>query len=183
MGRAQENDDRDHDDSRHGQPDREAAAVFWPEKIDDADGENQTDRRNRRVLARHAEVAHRRPSAQRGRNREIRDEQERPGGSKKSALFSCRGINAAAIREMRANNNIVVGHHRGEHADREDDRQGAEARRDKSQADDVGFARSPIAVKQRCRAFPIHVARARDCGGIEDRSGHRSFEWANVATV
>ncbi len=170
-------DDDEHNDyhGRDRQPDRETPAMFRPKEIDDADGENQAHRGDRRVLARHAEIAYGRPPAERGGDREIRHEQERASRSEKAALFPRRGIHAAAIREMLADDNVIVGHHRGERADRENDRQRTEPRRDKGQADDVGFACSPIAVKQRRGAFPIHVARAMDGGGIEDRSGHCEF--------
>ena len=137
--------------------------MFRAEIIDDTDHQNQPHRRDRRVLARDAKIADRRPSAQGRGDNKIRDEQERTGRCQKAALLPRRGIDAAAIRKMGADDDVVEADDRGEQADREDDRHGRKAGGDKGEADDVRLARAPIAVKQRGGALPIDVARAMDC--------------------
>ena len=92
-------------------------------------------------------------------------EQERAGRSQETALLPRGGIDAAAIGEMRADDDVVVGDDRGQHADRQDDRQRRKAGRDEGEADDVGLARAPIAVEQRGGALPIDVARTMDASG------------------
>ena len=156
--------------------------MFRPKEIHEADDHDQAHRRDRSVFARNTQVTDRRPTAQCSRDNKIRDEQERAGRSEKAALLSRRGINAAAIREMRADNDVVVGDDGGEQADRENDRQRRKSRRDERETDDVGLARSPIAVEEGSGAFPIHIARPMHSRRIENGS-HQDFNMENAAKV
>ena len=175
MGCAQEHDRRHHDHGRNRQPDGDAAAVFRSEIIDDADDEDQSHRGDRRIFAWNAEITDRGPSAQRRGDNEICDEQERAGRGEEPALLPRGRVDAAAIGKMGADDDVVVGHHRGQHADRENDRQRRKAGGDESEADDVGLARAPVAVEQRRGALPIDIARPMNGGGIEGRSSHQQF--------
>jgi len=72
---------------------------------------------------------------------------------------------------MRADDDVIVGDDRGENADRENDGQRGEAGGDKSEADDVRFARPPISIKQARGPLPIHIARPMD--SCRNNFGHR----------
>ncbi len=160
MGCAQEDDRSHHDHGGNRQPDRDAATMFRSEIIDGADGEDQSHRGDRGILAWDAQVTDRGPAAQRRGDNEIGDEQKRAGGGEEPALLPRRGVDAAAIGKMGADDDVVVGHHRGQHADRENDRQRRKAGGDESEADDIGLARAPVAVEQGGGALPIDIARA-----------------------
>ena len=155
---AQEDDHDDRQDGGNRQINRDTAAVFRTEKIHHADHDDQPHRRDPRMFRRYAEVAHRRPAAQRSGNNKIGDQQEGPGRGEEAALFPGRGINAAAIGEMRADDNVIETDDGGERADGKDEREGGEARRDKSEADDIGFACAPVAIEKGGGPLPVDVA-------------------------
>src|SRR5262249_27772446 len=58
---------------------------------------------------------------------------------------------------MFADQNVVVADEGREGADSDDDGQGSIAGRHKSQSDDIGFARAPVAVEQSSGALPIDI--------------------------
>ena len=68
------------------------------------------------------------------------------------------GIHAAPVREAPADDDVVDANQKGERANREDNRQGGEARGCKCQADDVGLAGSPVSVEESCGAAPVEIA-------------------------
>ena len=70
------------------------------------------------------------------------------------------GVDAAAIRIEAADDHVVEPDERGEHAHRGDQPERRVPGDRESKADDVGFARAPIAVKNRRRALPIHICAA-----------------------
>ena len=164
-GSAQGDDKQHNEDGRDRQPERNAAAVFRSEEVDDPDDENESHGGDLGVLARNAEIADRRPAAQRRRDHEIRDEQECAGGGEKAALLARRGIDTAAIRKMRADDDVVVGDDGGQDADRENDGERREAGGDEGEADNVGLARAPVAVEQGGGALPVDVARTVNARG------------------
>ena len=61
---------------------------------------------------------------------------------------------------MAADHDVIDPDQTGQRADGENDRQRRKSGRQKCQANDIGLARAPVAIKQRGRAFPIDVARA-----------------------
>ncbi len=63
------------------------------------------------------------------------------------------GINAAAILEVGADDDVIEAHHRGERADGQNQREGSIPGRDKGETDDVCLARSPVAVKEAAARF------------------------------
>ena len=65
---------------------------------------------------------------------------------------------------MATDHDVIDADQAGQRADRENDRQRRKSRREKREPDDVGLARAPVAVKQRGRAFPIHIARPLNVG-------------------
>ncbi len=70
---AQADDGEHRQHGRDGEIKRDAAAVFGAEEIDRADHNDEEHGGHPRVLGRHAEIAHRRPPAQRRGHDEIRD--------------------------------------------------------------------------------------------------------------
>src|SRR5947207_2105183 len=69
------------------------------------------------------------------------------------------GINAAAVWIKPADDHVVEADQRSEHAHRGDQPEGGVARDGEGEADNVRFAGTPVAVKNRSRALPIHIAR------------------------
>src|SRR5690349_9843813 len=68
-------------------------------------------------------------------------------------------VHAAAIRIMFADDDVVDADQRREDAHRGDEPKRTVARDSKGEADDVRFAGAPIAIKNRRRAWRVHVAR------------------------
>src|SRR6185312_5705640 len=75
---------------------------------------------------------------------------------------------------MAADNDVINPDQPGNRANREDDWQRRKSGREKSETDDVGFARAPVAVEQRRRAFPINIARPMHAGRLP-KQGFRHF--------
>src|SRR2546429_5164301 len=69
-------------------------------------------------------------------------------------------INAAAVGIQAADDHIVEADECGQHAHRRDQPERRVTGNCKSQTNDVGLARPPIAVKNRRRALPIDIARS-----------------------
>src|SRR2546423_6183853 len=180
VGRTEGDDRHDDHDGGHRQRDRHAATVLWAEIIDRSDDKNENHRRQRHVGRRDTEITRRRPSTQRRRDNKIRDQQERADRCEEAALASGRGINAAAIWKMGADNNVVVADDRGEGANCENDRERSETGGNKSKADNVGFARAPISVEESSRAFPIHISWAMDRAGVRDKQISHS-RWSDCS--
>ncbi len=173
MRRAERDNENDDRHRRQRQPQRDAAAVFRPEEIDDADDEDERHGGDLRIARRDAEITDGGPSAERGGDHEICHQQERARRGEEATLLARRGVDATAIRKVRADDDVIVGHHRRQHADSEDDGERGKAGRDKSQTDDIRLARPPIAVEKRGGAFPIHITRTMDArGGVEREVGH-----------
>ena len=80
-------------------------------------------------------------------------------------MLARRGIDAAAVRKIPADDGVVVTDDGSQRADGEDDRERGKARGDEGETDDVGLARAPIAIKQSGGALPIDVAGAMSLGG------------------
>src|SRR4029077_16672243 len=81
---------------------------------------------------------------------------------------------------MTADNDVIDSDQTGERADRENDRQGRESCGQKRQTNDVGFARTPVAIEQRGGPFPIHVARTMDRATLRnDQISH--FAWGDCS--
>ena len=77
---------------------------------------------------------------------------------------------------MTADHNVIDPYQSGQRADRENDWQRRKTGGQKRQTDDVGFARAPIAVKQRGGAFPIDVPRTMDCAALSnDQISHLAW--------
>src|SRR5438046_7921712 len=70
------------------------------------------------------------------------------------------GVNAAAVWIQAADDHVVETDERSEHAHRRDQPKRCVSGDGKSQANHVGLARAPIAIKNCRRALPIHIARS-----------------------
>src|SRR5437879_3544944 len=68
-------------------------------------------------------------------------------------------VDAAAVRIKAADDHVVDPDKRGQHAHRSDQPKGRITADCKREADDIGFARPPIAVQNRGRARNIDIAR------------------------
>src|ERR1700694_1377286 len=73
-------------------------------------------------------------------------------------------VNTAAIRVEPADDHVIEPDERGEHAHRGDEPKRRVPSDGKSKANDVGFARAPIAVKNRGGARRVYVARTLNVG-------------------
>ena len=73
-------------------------------------------------------------------------------------------VNAAAIGIEPANDHVVDADESGEHAHRGDQPERSVTGDGKGESDDVGFARAPIPVENRSRAWHVDIARPPDIG-------------------
>src|SRR5439155_1681080 len=69
------------------------------------------------------------------------------------------GVNAAAVGIKAANDHVVEADECSEHAHRRDQPERTVTGDGERKPNDVGLARPPIAVQNRRRALPIHIAR------------------------
>ena len=128
------------------------------EVIQHAEKQDNHDRCGENPLRGKTQVAEPRPRAQCGGDGEIRDEQEGADHGEQASVRACRGIHAAAAGEAAADDDVVEPDDEAQRADREDDGQRGKSHRGKSQTDDVGFARSPVAIEQCRSARPTEIA-------------------------
>src|SRR5947199_6051261 len=70
------------------------------------------------------------------------------------------GVNAAAVGIKAANDHVVEADECSEHAHRRDQPERTVTGDGERKPNDVGLARPPIAVQNRRRALPIHIARS-----------------------
>ena len=173
--RETEKSERDDDDHRwNGDEKGEAAGVLRPEQIQQADDED--GRRREFFRMRHAEILKRGKRADRRRDQVIGDEQKRADDGDDFGAMTHAGVNAAAIRIKPADDDVVDPDERGQNAHRGDQPERRVAADGKSQADDVGFARAPVAVQNRGRARHIYIARSLNVGWDQIlRSGQKRF--------
>src|SRR5206468_9525307 len=75
------------------------------------------------------------------------------------ATMTHAGINTAAVWIEAANDHVVQADECGEDAHRRDQPERRVTGDGESQADHVSFAGAPVAVQNRGRALPIHIAR------------------------
>src|SRR6266568_5527875 len=73
-------------------------------------------------------------------------------------------VDSAAVRIQAADDHVVDADKGGENAHRGDEPERGITADGKGKADDVGFARAPIAVKNRSRAGYIDIARTLNVG-------------------
>src|SRR5215813_14074417 len=66
-------------------------------------------------------------------------------------------IHASAVRIMTADDHVINSYQCGKHAHRGDQPEGGVSRDGKCEADDVGFARAPVPVKNGCGARAVNV--------------------------
>ena len=157
-GRLNSASDDDDDERRHGHGDGEAAGVFRPEEIERADARDGKRGEDRRV--RHAQVDERRERAQRGGDDVICNEQERPDDGDDLRAVAHAGVDAAAVRVVLADEDVVERDQAGDHAHGRDQPEGTVARHRKGEADDVRLGSTPVAVENGRGAFRVNVARA-----------------------
>ena len=169
--RAKRDCDHNNNHSRNSQPNRHAAAVFWTKVVDGSKQENHCHRCKRRILSRDTEIGYACPRAQRSGYNKIRDQQKRANRRQKSTLLPRSRIHAAAIREMSAYDDVIEGDDCRERAYGENYGKRGEARGNERQPEHIGFARSPITIKQRGGALPVNVARPMDT--CRNNFGHR----------
>ena len=159
MRRAQGDDGHDDRHHRQGQGDGKAAGMFWPEIVEIADEQNGADGGQLQVFPGHAKIAHGIPATHGGCHDEVGQQQQRAEHGQHPALLARGRINAAAIREMPANDDVVVADQPGQNANRQDDWKRGKTGGDKGQPNDVGLACAPVTVEQSRRSGPADVAR------------------------
>ncbi len=187
MRRAHGDQRHNHDHRWRSERDRQTARVFWSKPINEPEEEQHADRRERDVVLQEFEpenvfragndIRQTRPAAQRCRHREISDEEQCTNHGEQPALRTGRGINAAAIRKVSANDGVIDSDQTGEHADGKDNRQRRKPGCEKCEPNHVGLARAPVAVQQRGRAFPINIARPMHRAALGDNQvSHRKWK-------
>src|SRR6266700_5141150 len=77
-------------------------------------------------------------------------------------------INAAAVRVKTANDHVVQADQCSQHAHGSDEPERCVTGDCESEANDVGFARAPVTIKNRGRARHIDIARTPDVGWNQD---------------
>ena len=97
--------------------------------------------------------------ADRRRDQVIRDEQKRTDDGDDLRTMTDAGINTTAIRIEPADDDVVDPDERGQDAHRRDQPERRVTANGERQADDVRFARPPVAVKNGRRARRVHIAR------------------------
>src|SRR5260370_14941204 len=97
--------------------------------------------------------------ADRRRNQIIGDEQKCADDGDYCGTMPHARVDTAAVRIESADDHVVDADERGKNAHRGDQPKRCVAADGKREADDVGFARPPIAVKNRARARHIDIAR------------------------
>ncbi len=136
----------------------EPAGLFRSEQIEHADDQ---DRHGGEFFGmRHAEILKSGKRADGRGHQIIGDEQKRADDGDDFAAMPHARINAAAVRIKAADDHVIDADERGENAHRRDEPERGIAGDGKGEADDVGFARAPVAVKNRGRARNIDIARA-----------------------
>ena len=162
MRRTHTDQNHNHDHGGDSESDGDASAVSRTEIIYPAHYEQHHRRGNDDVLFEngYAEITQGRPATERGGHGEIGHEQERPHHGEQATLRSRRGIDATSFRKVATDDGVINSNKTGENADCQNDRKRGEAGGKEGEADDVGFARSPIAVKKGGGALPIDVTRA-----------------------
>src|SRR2546423_1020906 len=108
---------------------------------------------------RHTEIGKGGEGADRGRYPIIRDEQKTPDNGDDIAAMSHTRVDAAAVRIEATDDHVIDPNQRDEHAHQRDQPERSVTGHGESEADDIGFARPPIAVKNRSRARHIDIAR------------------------
>ncbi len=101
---------------------------------------------------RHAEILKGGQSADRRGHQIIGDEQKRADNRDDFGAMANTRINTAAVRIKAADDHVVDADERGEDTHRGDEPEGSVAGDSKGKADDVGFARAPVAIKNGGRA-------------------------------
>src|SRR5207248_9287080 len=113
---------------------------------------------------RHAEILKGGQRADRRRDQIICNQQKRADDGDHFAAMAYARVNAAAVGIKTANDQVVDPDESSKHAHRGDQPERSVTGNSEGEADDVGFARAPIAVQNRGRAFPIDVARTLNVG-------------------
>src|SRR5258707_10245906 len=109
---------------------------------------------------RHTEVSKCGKRADRRRDQIISNQQEGAHNRNHFRAMPDGWINAAAVRVEAADDHVVEADEGGEHAHRSDQPERGVARDSERKPNDVGLARPPIAVQNRGRALPVHIARS-----------------------
>src|SRR5438094_3035486 len=108
---------------------------------------------------RHTKILKGGKRADRRSNQIICDKQKRADDGYDFAAMPHAGINATAVRIKAADDHVVEADECSEHAHRRDQPKRTVAGDSERKPNDVGLARSPVAVQNRRRALPIHIAR------------------------
>ena len=140
----------------------EPAGLFRSEQIERADDQNRHG--GEFFGMRHAEICKSGKRADGRRYQIIGNEQKRADDRDDLAAMTHARINPAAVRVEAADDHIVQANERGEDAHQGDEPERGVASDSKGEADDVGFARAPVAVKNRGCARNVDVARTLNVG-------------------
>src|SRR2546426_11174561 len=155
----QNNDDNG---SWHRNQKSETAGVFGSEQIEQSN--NEDGRGSEFFRMRNAEVLKPRKRADGRRYQIISDKKKGADDGDDFGAMAHARVNAAAVRIKAADDHVVEANERGEHAHQGDEPERCVASDSKGEAYDIGFARAPIAVKNRSRARNIDVARTLNVG-------------------
>ena len=139
------------------------------EQPDDQDRE-----RGKSLGMRDAKILKRRERADRRRDQVIGDEQKRADDRNHLGAMTDTRVNAAAIRVEPADDDVINPDERREDAHRRDQPKGGITADRKREADDIGLARAPVAIKNRGRARHIDIARSFNVGRYQKLRKKRS---------
>src|SRR6266480_6578840 len=94
-------------------------------------------------------------------------------------------VDAAAVRIEAADDHVIDPNQRDEHAHQRDQPERSIAGHGESEADDIGFARAPVAVKNRSRARHINITRTLNvsCYQLDSTQRRRSFARRSASTA
>src|SRR6266487_567115 len=155
-------ENNDDDGSWHRNQKSEAAGVFRSEQVEHPD--NEDGRGSEFFRMRHAEISEGGKRADGGRYQIIGDEKKGADDGDHVGAMPHARVDAAAVRVEAADDHVVQADKRGEHAHGRDEPERCVTGDGECETNDVGFARAPIAVKNRGRARHIDIARTPNVG-------------------
>src|SRR6266480_300783 len=155
-------ENNDDDSGWHRNQKSKTAGVFRSKQIEQSDSED--GRGSEFFRMRNTEVLKPGERADGRRYQIISDEKKGADDGDDFGAMAHARINAAAVRIKTADDHVVEADQRGEHAHQGDEPERCVAGDGEGEANDIGFARAPVAVKNRRRARNIDVARTLNVG-------------------
>src|ERR1700730_12792457 len=165
---AAERDDNDHRWHRNQQS--QAAGVLRSKKIQGANEENRS--RGKNLWVRPTEILKSGKGTERRSDNVIGNQEEGADNGDNFGSMANAGVNSPSVRIMPADGHVIHADERHQHAHGQDQPERAVAGYRESQANDVGFARAPIAVENRSSSRRVDITRPS--GSPNDHSSDRS---------